>query len=56
MTTLRAFFEIVEHENSIHEHVNKLDLEEANELRGLIKEWGLSHATLEEVFMRVTKK
>jgi hypothetical protein len=28
----------------------------AKELKKLIKDWGVSHATLEEVFMKVTGK
>ena len=54
MSTLKVFFELVENEKSI----NSIELsgDEISELRSLIKEWGLSHATLEEVFMRVTKK
>jgi hypothetical protein len=30
--------------------------EEQKELKSLISDWGISHSTLEEVFMRVTDK
>lgn len=47
MNELRTLFEVLEG--------NKLD-EQKMELKKCIKDWGLSHATLEEVFMKVTRK
>jgi hypothetical protein len=34
---------------------NKLQDETSLKLKSMIKDWGLSHATLEEVFMKITK-
>lgn len=47
MMELRTLFEVLEKE--------QLDSNQ-KELKSMIKDWGLSHATLEEVFMKVTRK
>lgn len=33
-----------------------MDTAEAQHFRGKVKDWGLSHTTLEEVFMKVREK
>jgi hypothetical protein len=52
--TMKPFFQIIENEQNIEQ--DQLSEDEIAELRAIIKDWGLSHATLEEVFMKVTRK
>eukprot|EP01017_Pseudomicrothorax_dubius_P010676 TRINITY_DN13843_c0_g1_i1.p1 TRINITY_DN13843_c0_g1~~TRINITY_DN13843_c0_g1_i1.p1 ORF type:complete len:246 (+),score=52.73 TRINITY_DN13843_c0_g1_i1:60-740(+) len=47
VASLKPFFRAMEGKDSGREWL---------ELKSLIKEWGLSHTTLEEVFLRVTRK
>jgi hypothetical protein len=35
---------------------NKDKSEKAIQFRSYVRDWGLSHATLEEVFMKITKE
>lgn len=35
---------------------NQIDNAEYLKFKNMIRDWGLSHATLEEVFMKITKK
>jgi hypothetical protein len=51
MGELKGFFRIIE--GGGEEEVASPELEN---LRGYFRDWSISHATLEEVFMRVTRK
>jgi hypothetical protein len=50
ITELKDFFRIIEGNNEEEE------IKELVCLRSLVKDWSVSHATLEEVFMKVTRK
>ena len=53
MVELKGFFRIIEGEE---EEIDNIEASELSYLKGLFKDWSISHATLEEVFMRVTRK
>lgn len=55
MEELGVFFKIMENDED-HDFGEKGEGNEISEFKKEIKDWGLSHTTLEEVFMKVTNK